>query len=458
MIKIDLKQRKREVLGVIAILFVIVTGMSIYKYASFSSGFEITDDLGGNIFPSAILSVATTDAQVIEPSDSFYIGNPKSCIAIRVKSRSAYSRVRIEVAETPFFSRSVSEFILEKPHREYTIYPDIIWNYEALKNNVQAEPVSVAVTVEMNGDDLGQRVRTFSVRSINECLLGYVTNGTKFHDTGIFFAAYVTDKRMNNRPRTVREAGTGMTKDFVESFLCNDGKPIALSNLYKGDAKFMDEFENRDPRLKQCVYTPDRPIAILADGSEEYENSPVFNNLTFTGYRLYKMYSPLAEDNEYIKCTLDDLIYRYGEVLLNYAEAKAELGECDQTVLDKTINKLRDRVGMKHLTVNVGFTDPNWPKWEVAISPLLNEIRRERRVELACEGLRWNDLCRWKAGKLLENQKTYLGPRDPATGEYRVLYPGMTRTWYDRLYLYPIPTDEFTYNPNLLPQNPGWAN
>ena len=272
----------------------------------------------------------------------------------------------------------------------------------------------------------------------------------------IFFAAYVTDKRMNNRPRTVRESYTGMTKDFVESFLCDDGKPIALSDRYKGDVKFTDEFENRDPRLKQCIYTPERPIAILADGSEEY--SPVFSNLSNTGYRLYKMYSPLAEDNEYIKCTLDDLIYRYGEVLLNYAEAKAELGECDQAVLDKTINKLRDRVGMKHLTTDVGFTDPNWPKWEVPISPLLNEIRRERRVELACEGLRWNDLCRWKAGKLLENIKTYLGPRDPATGEYRVVYPGMTRTWYDRLYLYPIPTDEFTYNPNLLPQNPGWTN
>ena len=274
----------------------------------------------------------------------------------------------------------------------------------------------------------------------------------------ILFSAYVTDKRMNNRPRTVRESYTGMTKDFVESFLCDDGKPIALSDRYKGDVKFTDEFENRDPRLKQCIYTPERPIAILADGSEEYENSPVFSNLSNTGYRLYKMYSPLAEDNEYIKCTLDDLIYRYGEVLLNYAEAKAELGECDQAVLDKTINKLRDRVGMKHLTTDVGFTDPNWPNWEVPISPLLNEIRRERRVELACEGLRWNDLCRWKAGKLLENIKTYLGPRDPATGEYRVVYPGMTRTWYDRLYLYPIPTDEFTYNPNLLPQNPGWTN
>ena len=273
----------------------------------------------------------------------------------------------------------------------------------------------------------------------------------------IFYVAYITDKRMNNRPRSCREAQSGMTKDFVESFLCSDGKPIALSNLYKGDAKFMDEFENRDPRLKQCVYTPDRPMTILADGSKEYENSPVFTNLSNTGYRIYKMYSPLAADIEHGRCTLDDLIYRYGEVLLNYVEAKAELGECDQAVLDKTINKLRDRVGMPHMTTEVGFTDPNWPNWEVSVSPLINEIRRERRVELASEGLRWNDLCRWKAGKLLENPKTYLGPRDPATGEYKEVYPGMTRVWNDRQYLYPIPTAELTYNPNLLPQNPGWG-
>ncbi len=272
----------------------------------------------------------------------------------------------------------------------------------------------------------------------------------------IFYSAYVIDKKMHNLPREVREAGTGMTKDFVESFLCSDGKPIAVSNLYKGDAKYMDEFENRDPRLKQCVYTPDRPIAILENGKEEYENAPIFNNMTYTGYRLYKMYSPLAIDNEYIRCVIDDLIYRYGEVLLNYAEAKAELGECDQAVLDLTINKLRDRAGMPHMTTNIGFTDPNWPKWEVSVTPLINEIRRERRVELACEGLRWNDLCRWKAGKLIENKKTYLGARDPETNEYRVLYQGMTRTWNDRMYLYPIPTDEFSYNPNLLPQNPGW--
>lgn len=194
MIKIDLKQRKREVLGVIIGLFLIVVGMSVFKCASFRSSFEIVDELGGNIFPSAILSVATTDAQIIQPIDSNYLGNPKSCIAIEIKSRSAYSRVRIEVAETPFFSRSISEFVLDKPRKEYIIYPDIIWNYEALKNISQAEPISVAITVEMNGEDLGQRVRTFSVRSINECLLGYVSKGTKFHDTGLFFAAYVNEE------------------------------------------------------------------------------------------------------------------------------------------------------------------------------------------------------------------------------------------------------------------------
>ena len=180
--------------ALIALLVVVVAGSFWLNLAPFRSGFEITDELGGNIFPSSILSVATTDAQVIVPADSLYVGNSKSCISIRIRSGKAYSRVRIEVAETPFFSRSVSEFVLAKPRTEYTIYPDIIWNYEALKNNNQAEPVSVAVKVEMNDKDLGQRVRTFSVRSINECLLGYVTNGTKFHDTGIFFAAYVNEE------------------------------------------------------------------------------------------------------------------------------------------------------------------------------------------------------------------------------------------------------------------------
>lgn len=103
MIKIDLKRHRKEIIGSVVVLLILLGGMSVFKYTSFNSGFEIVDDLGGNIFPSAILSVATTDAQVIVPLDSNYLGNPKSCIAVRVKSKTAYSRVRIEVAENAFF-------------------------------------------------------------------------------------------------------------------------------------------------------------------------------------------------------------------------------------------------------------------------------------------------------------------------------------------------------------------
>jgi hypothetical protein len=208
--------------GILLILAIISIGLNLVPLRS---SFEITDELGGNIFPSSILSVATTDAQVIVPTDSFYVGNPKSCIEVKLRSGKAYSRVRVEVGETPFFSQSVSEFVLEKSHKEYTIFPDIIWNYEALKNNNQAEPISVAITVEMNGKSMGQRVRTFSVRSLNECLLGYVTDGTKFHDTGIFFAAYVNE----DNPMIDKLLREALDTRIVTRFLgYQAGKPEAV--------------------------------------------------------------------------------------------------------------------------------------------------------------------------------------------------------------------------------------
>jgi len=219
-------QSKWRMSLIVAVLAVVIIGSVWLNVVPFRSGFEITDELGGNIFPSSILSVATTDAQVIVPADSMFVGNPKSCIAVKVRSTKAYSRVRIEVAETPFFSRSVSEFVLAKPRTEYAIYPDVIWNYEALKNNNQAEPISVAVTVEMNGKELGQRVRTFSVRSINECLLGYVTGGTRFHDTGIFFAAYVNEENPMI-DQLLREA---LNTRIVNRFLGYQSSPEAVDN------------------------------------------------------------------------------------------------------------------------------------------------------------------------------------------------------------------------------------
>ncbi len=196
-----LKQKRRLVWRIIIVSFVLcvaacATFIAVNK--PFSTDFEITDQLGGNIFPSAILSVATTDAQIVEPVDTPYVGSPKSCFAIKVKSRQAGTKLRIELAETPFYAKSVSEFVLPRKNTTYTVYPDILWRYAALRANEQAEPISVVANVEMNGKALGQHVRTFSVRSVNECLLGYVCQkpGGKqqFVSTRMFFAAYVNEE------------------------------------------------------------------------------------------------------------------------------------------------------------------------------------------------------------------------------------------------------------------------
>lgn len=180
----------------IALLALIVASSGIYLYKNelFSRGYEFSDELGGNIFPSAILSIAATDTVVVKPAGNHYLGNSKSGFIIRLKPGRANSKVRITLGKTPYFEESVSEFILEDSKTEYQIFPDVIWNYDALKNNSQAAPISVSVEVEMNGTSLGQKVRTYSVRSINECLLAYLDSKQQFHDTGIFFAAYVNEE------------------------------------------------------------------------------------------------------------------------------------------------------------------------------------------------------------------------------------------------------------------------
>ncbi len=273
---------------------------------------------------------------------------------------------------------------------------------------------------------------------------------------GIMIQRFLLDIRMHNLTRQLSEPFAGYTKDFVESFLCTDGLPISVSPLYQGDADIDNEFVNRDIRMRQSVYSSPRPFRIFDDGSTYYKPLPEFvNTLSPTSYFILKGFSPYERDRERERCVIDLFIFRYGKLLLDYAEAKAELGECTQDVLDLSVNKLRVRAGMPHLSVNINFVDPNWPDWEVPVTPLINEIRRERRIELCAEGRRWDDLVRWKAGKLLENEKTLLGARNPDNGQLQVLYSGRQRTWTDKLYLSPLPLEDLKMNPQLT-QNPGW--
>lgn len=203
MTALEIRIQRRKLLwritAVVLSLTMLVGGITyVVMKRPFVDDYELVDQLGGNLFPSAILSVATTNTQVIPPMSGEYVGNPKSCVAIKLKSGHANTVVRIELAETPFYARSVSTFVLPKEHTEYIIYPDILWRYNALRDNEQAEPISVVANVEVDGKDLGQKVRTFSVRSINECLLGFnkqLPDGrTRYVSTRLFYAAYVNEE------------------------------------------------------------------------------------------------------------------------------------------------------------------------------------------------------------------------------------------------------------------------
>ncbi len=267
---------------------------------------------------------------------------------------------------------------------------------------------------------------------------------------------------------------TGLSKQLVDYYLCTDGKPITVSSLYKGDATINDQVINRDPRLAQTILLPGYP-RIITNGDTTGKfilpdiNQPGDGRCT-TGFEIFKGIEP--DDADGTGSATASIIFRYAEVLLNYAEAKAELGEATQDVLDKTINVLRGRVSMPSLTVSVGFTDPNWEFKD--ISPLLNEIRRERRIELAIEGYRFDDLMRWAATQLIKRplygaryQQFENAPYDPPLSGIPVsddgyIYPlkntPAANGWQfnpDRDYLLPIPSNELVLNKNLT-QNPGW--
>ena len=203
MTALEIRIQRRKLLwritAVVLSLTMLVGGITyVVMKRPFADDYELVDQLGGNLFPSAILSVATTNTQLIPPMSGEYVGNPKSCVAIKLKSGHANTVVRIELAETPFYARSVSTFVLPKERTEYIIYPDILWRYNALRDNEQAEPISVVANVEVDGKDLGQKVRTFSVRGINECLLGFnkqLPDGrTRYVSTRLFYAAYVNEE------------------------------------------------------------------------------------------------------------------------------------------------------------------------------------------------------------------------------------------------------------------------
>lgn len=292
-----------------------------------------------------------------------------------------------------------------------------------------------------------------------------------------------------------------LTRDFVKMYLNIDGTAFTDMPGYE-TKQFQEEVKNRDLRLKQTIRTGDyhrteNGVPVIAP--------PNFAQ-TVTGYQPIKwMYDERFPYDDESRNDNAHIIMRFAEVLLNKAEALTELGRMNNAEWASTIGAIRKRAGISGNTLTTVPTKADGYLFQYYkgkfTNPIMLEIMRERATELIFEGLRQDDLIRWKIAELLQDSKNN-GIYVPALGEYdlngdgvndvifyqgnkptpsnskialvdvsptfaagritlsngnsgEVMWNPGPRQWEDRKYLRPIPAVDLERNPKLG-QNPGW--
>lgn len=297
----------------------------------------------------------------------------------------------------------------------------------------------------------------------------------------------------------------GVTRKMINTYLKKDGTAFTNQVGWQ-EMAFADEVKDRDPRLSQSV----RTLNYTRIGSKNILAPDL--GVSVTGYQPIKFVQDTTASGGNIdrpdRSTCDLPVYRYAEVLLNYAEAKAEAGTLTQEDLNISVNKIRSRAGMPNLNMQTANANPDWYLSSAdygytnvtgANKGVILEIRRERAIELTQEGFRFDDLVRWKAGYCIDQPITGMyfkqaggydltgdgvtdvilyeqgssKPTAPAGVKifeigkdiiltednrgYIYYHKNIERTKFseERDYHYPIPINERSLNPNLT-QNPGW--
>ena len=330
------------------------------------------------------------------------------------------------------------------------------------------------------GDAFAALFNSKDLSGMGEVLLWrkYSSDEGGFHDVNGNLKAGVVDS----------EGAAGITQSLVDNYLNADGTFIDPTNEKFKD--FKETFEGRDPRLIQTVMNEGAKFASATTATpmhlEEYTDekkntiSPPKlagdgNTRSLTGYHIR-----LGIDTTFVSGNGETAlpIIRYAEGLLAYAEAAAELEMWSDDIANKTLKALRERAGVKYLAP---AKDANFTDFGYALTPVLQEIRRERRSELALQGFRLDDLMRWKADKLIVGKRgkgAYVGDEsilfksyspdnqkrirerltlddnkwaDPMAGTL----PSGYQFHADRDYLLPIPPSELELNKKLK-QNPKW--
>lgn len=194
---------------------------------------------------------------------------------------------------------------------------------------------------------------------------------------------------------------SGLSRSLVEDYLyIKDGKTVPFQQIEGYDKiGYLDIADNRDPRLSQTLMMP----GYIQPGLTTVERA----KLEIGSYPQKKFYPLIFDGLDYPFTYMDLPFIRYAEVLLIYAETRAELGELTQADLDATVNLLRRRVDMPFMNLNdiLSNIDPiQSERYSNVSGPqkgAILEVRRERRIELACEGFRYDDLFRWKVAHLV---------------------------------------------------------
>jgi hypothetical protein len=231
----------------------------------------------------------------------------------------------------------------------------------------------------------------------------------------------ITNLKNSNSSATIwGDYEVSPSRDLLQSYLMQDGSYYTQQSDYQTKL-FVEEFVARDPRLAQTYAAPGfflKRVDTYTTGTGLYVQRLAKN---FSGYHQRK--GMVNVDDQNVINDVDIPVLRYAEVLLTLAEAKSELGTLTQEDLDNTVNVLRDRAGMPHLSMAVTADPVQQARYQNISDPVLLEIRRERRIELALEGFRFDDIMRWKAGKLLEAEPE--GLYFPGLGKYDLTGDGV---------------------------------
>lgn len=248
--------------------------------------------------------------------------------------------------------------------------------------------------------------------------------------------------------------GYAPLQSLVDNYLLLNGNTIAEDPNYRLDNPYV----NRDPRLASSIvfhggewtdFDGSIRKIFIKPGSggndkerlDEYQGASA--NATPTGYYVKKYYDATATVK--YDAGLNIIMFRYADVLLMYAEAKEALGQLDKSTWDMTIKPIRQRAGFQDAKALEFPTSTN----------LKAIIRKERRSELAFEGLRYFDIVRWKAGKTYLDGQVF-GAR--YGGNNTSIRLDIRRFDESRDYLWSVPRTQIDQNKNLLPNNQGYSN